>query len=167
GNLASTYFVDGNMFNVSEVVGVPGMQISVNFTLVDPDAESLWVLIYALYDGNLNHDFDIEVWNFTAGAWVEDDHILDGVVLSWINSTIYAIRIPNEFLSGGEVRVRLDHESAGNVNHDLFIDYIRLQAFIPSDVAAADEFQFFWIVLAIALMLIGIMLAKAWFEENK
>ncbi|MHA2054548.1 MAG: hypothetical protein ACW99F_13210, partial [Candidatus Hodarchaeales archaeon] len=87
--------------------------------------------------------------------------------LSWINSTIYAIRIPNEFLSGGEVRVRLDHESAGNVNHDLFIDYIRLQAFIPSDVAAADEFQFFWIVLAIALMLIGIMLAKAWFEENK
>ena len=165
GQLNSTYFIDGNMFNVSEVVGVPGMQISVNFTGVDPDAESLWVLFYGLYDGNLNHDFDMELWNFTAGLWVEDSHIPDMIAFDWINSTIYAVRIPNEFLNGGEVRVRLDHESAGNINHDLVIDYIRLQAFIPSAAApAGDTFQFFWIVIGIALSLISIVLSKMWFD---
>jgi hypothetical protein len=165
GNLASTYFIDGNMFNVSEVVGAPGMQISANVTGIDSNAESVWVLIYALYDGNLNHDFDIEVWNFTGSAWVEDDHILDGVALSWTNSTIYAIRIPDEFLSGGEIRIRLDHETAGNINHDLYIDYFRVQAFIPAD-AAAEEFQFFWIVIAIALMIIGIVIARMFYEQE-
>jgi hypothetical protein len=165
GNLASTYFIDGNMFNVSEVVGVPGMTISANVTGIDPRAESIWVLLYALYDGNLNHDFDVEVWNFTGSAWVEDDHILDGVSLSWVNSTIYPIRIPNDFLSSGEFRIRLDHESAGNINHDLYIDYFRIQAFVPSD-AAAEVFQFFWIVIAIVLMLIAIVISKIWFERG-
>jgi hypothetical protein len=165
GDLNSTFFIDGDMFNVSEVVGVPGMQISINFTDVDPAAESLWILFYGLYDGNLNHNFDIEVWNFETSAWVEDSHIPDMAAFDWINSTIYPIRIPNEFLSDGEVRIRLDHESAGNINHDLFIDYVRLQAFSPLE-SAAETFQFFWIVLAIALMLIGIVLAKMWFEEG-
>lgn len=164
GNLNSTFEIDGDTFNVSEVVGVPGQVISINFTGVDPDAECVWVTIWYLYDGNLNHDFDIEMWNFASSAWVDDGHLVDGVVFDWANSTIYAMRIPNDFLSGGEVRVQLNHESPGNINHDLFIDYIRLIAKIPSDVTAGEEFQFFWIVIAIALMLIGIVLSKMWFD---
>ena len=165
GLLSSTFSVDGNTFDVSEVVGVPGMMLSGNFSGVDEDAISLWLLIYAYYDGNLNHDFDIEVWNFEGSVWVEDNHILDGVALEWFNSTIYPIRVPNDFLSNGEVRIRLDHESAGNINHDLFIDLIQLQAFIPS-AAAGEPFQFFWIVIGIALMIIGIVLARMWPEEG-
>ena len=62
GNLASTLSIDGDRFNVSEVVGVPGIEISVNFTGVDPDAGCIWLVSYHLYDGNLAHDFDIEFW---------------------------------------------------------------------------------------------------------
>jgi hypothetical protein len=85
----------------------------------------------------LNHDFDVEVWNFTGSAWVEDSHIEDMTGYEWVNSTIYGLRIPNDFLSSGEVRVRFDHEAAGNINHDLSIERIRLQAFVPTGLAVA------------------------------
>lgn len=165
GLLSSTFFIDGIMFNVSEVVGVPGMRLSGNFTDVDEDAISLWLLIYAHYDGNLNHDFDIEFWDFESSAWIEDEHITDVLELTWFNSTVYRLRIPARFLRNGEVRIRLDHEAAGNMNHDLMIDQIQLQAFVPS-AAAGEPFQFFWIVIGIALMIIGIVLARMWPEEG-
>lgn len=164
GDLNSTFEIDGDTFNVSEVVGAPGMLLSVNFTGIDPDAECVWVSIWYLYDGNLNHVFEIEVWNFTSSSWITDGLLVDTAVFEWENSTIYGLRIPNEFLSGGEVRVQLNHETPGNINHDLFIDYIRLIAEIPSDVAPAEPFQFFWIVIGIALMIIGIVLSKMWFD---
>jgi hypothetical protein len=163
GNLASTNFIDGNMYNVSEVAGVPGMQISANITGIDDNAISLWITIYCLYDGNLNHDFDIEVWNFTGSAWVEDEHIEDGVALEWVNSTIYGLRIPNEFLNSGEVRVRLDHESAGNINHDLFIDYFRVQAFVPTGLAVAGagaNWGLLWFFLILICVPIALILLK-------
>ena len=167
GDLNSTRDIDGDLYNVSELVGAPGMQISGNFSGVDPDAGCLWVVIYAHYDGNLNHDFDIEVWNFTSSAWVEDSHITDGTELEWFNSTIYALRIPNEFLSGGEVRVRLDHEAPGNINHDLFIEYWKLLAEIPAGptpgagaVVNIIESDFPWIAIAIILMCVAYLLLR-------
>lgn len=166
GLLNSTFFVDVDTFDVSEVVGIPGMLISVNFTGIDEAASCLWLNVFYEYDGNLNHDFDIELWDFTASVWVDDSHLIDTVGFVWENSTIYDLRIPNDFLSGGEVKVQFNHEAAGNINHDLFIDYVRLQAFIPSDVAPAEPFQFFWIVIAIALMIVGIVLARMWPEEG-
>lgn len=167
GNLASTFDIDGDMFNVSELAGVPGMTVSGNFSGVSSEASCLWVVIYAHYDGNLNHDFDIELWNFTGSAWVEDSHITDGVELTWFNSTLYALRVPTEFLSGGEVRVRLDHESPGNINHDLFIEYFKLLAELPAGptpgagIVNIIESDFPWIAIAIILMCVAYLLFRA------
>lgn len=166
GNLNSTRDIDGDMFNVSEVVGAPGMMISGNFSGVDPEASCLWVVIYSLYDGNLNHDFDIEMWNFTGSAWVEDAHIPDMVAFEWTNSTIYGLRTPGDFLSGGEVRVRLDHETAGNINHDLFIEYFKLLAEIPAGptpgagIVTIVESDIPWLAIAIILSIISFLLAR-------
>ncbi len=165
GNLASTYFIDGDMFNVSEVAMTPGMGISANVTGIDDNAISLWITIFALYDGNLVHDFDIEVWNFTASAWVEDSHIEDMIVFEWVNSTIYGLRIPNEFLNAGEVRIRLDHESPGNPGHDLFIDYFRVQAFVPTGLAVAGvgagaNWGLLWFLLILICVPIALVLLK-------
>ena len=168
GDLNSTLDIDGDMFNVSEVVGAPGMLISGNFSGIDPDAECMWIVIYSLYDGNLNHDFDIELWNFTGSAWVEDGPIPDMVAFEWTNSTIYGLRIPNDFLSGGEVRVRLDHEAPGNINHDLFIEYFKLLAEIPAGPAVGAgivivnviESDFPWIAIAIILMCVAYLLFR-------
>ena len=141
------------------------MRISANVTGIDDNAISLWITIFALYDGNLNHDFDIEVWNFTGSAWVEDSHIEDGVVLEWVNSTIYSLRVPRDFLNSGEVRIRLDHESPGTPTHDLFIDYFRVQAFVPTGLAVAGvgagaNWGLLWFFLILICVPIALVLLK-------
>jgi hypothetical protein len=135
GDLNSTLDVDGDQYSVSEVVGAPGFLISFNWTAVDLDAHCLWIVINAWYDGNLAHDVDVELYNHTALAWVDLGHILDGVGFEWFNASIYSLRIPMDFLNGaGEVWGRLNHVSAGNINHDLLIEYLKLHAFIPNGV---------------------------------
>ena len=168
GNLASTFFVDGDTYDISETVGTPAWIISFNWTNVDQDANSLWVLIYSFYDGNLVHDIDLQLYNFTSTTWTDIAHIPDMVGFEWINASIYDLRIPNDFIdSTGAVLGRIIHVPAGNMNHDMLIDQIQLQAFIPTGAAAAEEtFQLFWIAIAIALMIIGIVLARMWPDEG-
>ena len=135
GDLNSTLDIDGDSYTVSEVVGAPGFLISFNWTAVDLDAHCLWIVINAWYDGNLAHDVDVELYNHTSLAWVDLGHIVDGVGFEWFNASIYSLRIPMDFLNGGgEVWGRINHVQAGNINHDLFIEYLKLMAFIPSDV---------------------------------
>ena len=163
GDLNSTFFIDGDFWNHTEVAGPPGHLVQINFSGVDPDAECLWVTIFYLYTGNALHVFNIEMWNFTSSAWVNDGHLIDGVALAWTNSTIYAMRIPLDFLSGGEVRVQLNHESPGNVNHELSIDYIRLVAKIPADVSIAGagaNWGLLWFLLILICVPIALVLLK-------
>ena len=161
GDLNSTFFIDGDFWNHTEVAGPPGHLVQINFSGVDPDAECLWVTIFYLYTGNALHVFNIEMWNFTSSAWVNDGHLIDGVALAWTNSTIYAMRIPLDFLSGGEVRVQLNHESPGNMNHELSIDYIRLVAKIPADVAIAGvNWGLLWFLLILICVPIALVLLK-------
>lgn len=163
GNLASLHVLDGDTYNVSEVAGAPGMQISVNYTGIDPDTESVWIISYYLYDGNQVHDFDLEVWNFTGGSWLEFGHFVDGLVFEFNNATVYPLRIPSEFLSNGQMRFRFDHESAGNINHDLFLDYVNVLGHVPGDVEAGvvegDLTPF--IAIAIILSCITYLLARS------
>ena len=162
GNLASTFFVDGDTYDVSETVGTPAWIISFNWTNVDQGANSLWVLIYSFYDGNLVHDIDLQLYNFTSTSWTDIAPISDMLGFEWVNASIYDLRIPNDFInSTGAVLGRINHLDSGNINHDMLIDLIQLQAFIPSDVEV-EIFQFFWIVIAIALMIVGIVLARMW-----
>ena len=169
GNLNSTLDIDGDTYNVSETVGTPAWTISFNWTGIPDSASCIWVEIYYHYDGNLRHDVDVEIWNFTSSSWVFLGHIVDGVDFVWLNVSIYDLRIPNDFVnSSGAVLGRMNHPDPGNINHDLFIEYLKLIAFVPSDVAVMIEepFQFFWIVLAIALAMIILIIAKIWFEEG-
>ena len=69
GDLNSTLDVDADTFDVSETVGAPAWLISFNWTNVDQDASCLWVVVYSFYDGNLAHDIDLQVYNFTGTSW--------------------------------------------------------------------------------------------------
>lgn len=165
GNLASTYLVDGDTWNCSEVVGVPGYEVKFNITGIDPAAISLWLVNYVWYDGSASHEVNVELYNYSSGAFVEIGEIPDQLGFEWQNFTIYPLRIPLEFVNSSGVMVgRFYHADAGNINHDIVFDRISLHAFIPTAAAAEESFQFFWIVIAIALMLIGLVLSKMWFE---
>ena len=136
GNLASTFVLDGDTYDISETVGAPAWLISFNWTNVDQNANSMWVVLYSFYSGNQAHDIDLQLYNFTSTSWADIAHMPDMVGFEWINASIYDLRIPNDFInSTGAVLGRIIHVDAGNINHDILIDFLRLQTFIPFEEA--------------------------------
>jgi hypothetical protein len=110
-------------------------------------------VIRSHYDGSASHDFDIQAWNFTASAWVDIGHIPDQTAQAWVNSTHYDMRIPADYINGGEARIRLYHTSAGNINHNLFLDFINLYAELPTDAVATTTEGVDWLAIALILSL--------------
>ncbi len=155
GDLNSTLDVDGDTYNCSEVVGAPGYVIEFEWTDVDQDSHCLWVCAYIFYDGVSAHTINVDLWNFTSTAWVTIGIIYDMTGFEWVNSSIYDLRMPNDFInSTGAVRGRFYHSSAGNINDDIYTDFLKLYAFIPFENGAVTEQSFFWIFIAIVLSLI-------------
>ena len=167
GDVNSTLDIDGDTYNCSEVVGAPGYRISFNWTNVDQESHCLWVVAYVFYDGNQAHDIHVELWNFTSTTWVEIGTINDAVDFGWVNSSIYDLRMPNDFInSTGAVLGRFDHVAAGNINHNIYIEFLKLQAFIPFEDEAVSEQSFFWVFIAIVLSIIVGLLMWLKYEHN-
>ncbi len=163
GDVNSTLDIDADTFDVSETVGAPAWLISFNWTNVDPDASCLWVVVNSFYDGNLRHDIDLQLYNFTGTSWTTISLMADMTDYEWINASIYDLRIPNDYVdSSGAVLGRIIHEDPGNINHDIQIEFLKLHAFIPLEVTALTititEDTFFWIFLAIVLSILTALL---------
>ncbi len=165
GNVNSTLDIDGDTFNVSETTGDPAFVISFNFTGVPQTADCIWVLINSFYTGNQRHDLTVQLYNFSAPGWAVIGLISDATGFEWVNSSIYALRIPNDFVdSSGSVLGRIFHAAPGNINHDILIDYLKIIAKIPAGptpgagIVNIIESDFPWIAIAIILMLVAYLL---------
>jgi len=77
---------------------------------------------------------------------------------------VYDLRVPNDFISEGNVRGRFEHLAAGNINHDIHIEYLKLLANVQSDVTPVVEeiieSDFPWIAIAIILMCVAYLLLR-------
>lgn len=120
GTVNSTYVVDGDVWRCDEVVGAPGYRLLFNFTTSEIPND---LYIYALYDGNLAHIVNVEMYNFSSSGWTTLGQIIDGVSYSWVN---LSIPDPSNHTFRLNTRIRLDHASPGNVNHKIYIDEIGL-----------------------------------------
>ena len=166
GDVNSTLDIDGDIYNCSETVGVPAYVISFNWTNVDITARCYWITGYIHYDGNSVHEVNIELYNFTSTDWVYIGQLNDGVDFEWYNITIYNLRIPNDFVnSSGAVLGRLVHEDAGNINHDVYIEYLKLLAFIPSGIVGVGVgglkiYPLFLYIIISILVLVGVSMWK-------
>jgi len=120
GNVTSTQvYGEGQTYNISEVTGTPGFLIEMNFTNFTT-FDSL-LLVYN-YDGNIGHNVDVEAWNGTDWKVIEEFVGTTGFVnhsIGMLNDT--------ELNIGGNISIRLNHISPGNVNHDFYLDYALLQ----------------------------------------
>jgi len=90
GNLASiqTLF-DGDSYNVSEVTGVPGFLIYINFTGVVDFNEGI---IREQYEGGSGHTVHIGVWNYNTGVWDEEwAEITDQDKFFMITGTVFGV----------------------------------------------------------------------------
>lgn len=125
GTVASTRNHDGVFYDVQEDNGTPGFQYDITFT----DAEKLADIFEAIVTYNvaatahlikgLAYNRDISAWvNITAES--TDFPPLVGI------QYVKRFRIPgvlaDYYNAAGEIMIRIDHVSAGNINHQFLAD---------------------------------------------
>ena len=116
-----TTMLDGNIYNLAEAAGVPGMRLTATFTNV---TEIYGLLIRAYYSGSSTHYCEVQLYNYTTEAW---DAFMT-VESSNGHNTRY-IRIPSDadYISSSEAKIRWEHPVSGNASHDAYIDYIGIE----------------------------------------
>lgn len=112
---------DGNWYNVSEVSGVPGFNVQINFTGVT-NFNQIYTNMY--YQGNPAHEVDIQLYNWVAGTW-DTFGVLPTDGMMSIHT--YGISGDGSYINGTNVSMRIYHVTTGNSNHRLYIDYAVLQ----------------------------------------
>jgi len=121
GNLASLAYYDDDTLNVSEAAGANPLIVVVNFSGV---AAFDWLLIRERYEGGAGHEIYVQIWNYPGSVW--DSYYV-------VTDQEYQVQLPpvfvadsTEHISGGLVTMRFFHLQNGNINHNLFIDYVQL-----------------------------------------
>ena len=114
---------DGNYYGINETLGIPGLDVRVNFTGV---LSFNRVIIREYYHGGSNHDIEFEFWNYNTSSW-------DMIYFTSDESkfTYYELGIISEddYIDGGLVQFRFYHDQSGKVSHYLEIEYVALQQF--------------------------------------
>jgi len=124
GNLASTYLLDGDWYNISETNGVPGLDIRVNFTGLGTDQTGGCFGFYHLYSGHSNHEIQVQLWNFTDSSWELVGTVLFNETAGW--KCVGLSPQYEHYFSGGKLWARFYHATVGHLAHELQIDEIEL-----------------------------------------
>ena len=125
GTIDSTRADDGVNLELNETVGAPAFNYEIHWKNVPANTE-FGIRLNGYYDGNAAHIVKLYEWNFTTPGW---DAVTDA-----------ATDLPDEvaeqdyvwmgggpdYISAGEYRLQIFHPAPGNINHDLFIDYLWL-----------------------------------------
>ncbi len=129
GDVTSTQVINVDSYDVSEVTGSPGFDIRLTYTGITVGHEPNKIQLHLAYNGSIGHIVDLEMWNYT-GTPQFDVISADFITESGGTQTFYTIDIPGQitdYVSGGEAILRFNHTSAGNVNHDILIDFAALK----------------------------------------
>jgi len=117
---------DGNVYNLPEATGAPGIDLEINFTGVT----GIKGLVFAgRYVGSSTHYIDIYLYDYNAAA---DQAIFRMQTQSGSPATTNEYRtilIPDDsnFIDGsGNAQISFIHPVTGNSSHDLYLDYIAL-----------------------------------------
>jgi len=167
GNLASTYFVDDDWYNVSEDNAIPGLDVRFNFSNVGLNVTCGCLEIYQTYTGHSNHEIFIQAWNFTATSWVTLGSFLYNETAGWV--CVGLGHDPYHFFSGYAMQARLYHEGQGHLAHEIHIDRINLRVVYAEEgdiiIEYDIELDFPWIAIAIILSIIAGLLVWMKFDN--
>lgn len=158
GSFVDLAFVDNLNQSIKEVVGVPGFDMRYNFTGIPENISCINILIRAEYSGNLAHVVWVEAFNFSSGQWRELMLIPDNLNYEWFNCSLSAFA-PTDFLNNGSVWIKVDHESAGNINHVLWLDFIQLRGLVSFEVfplLSAWDINWITALIWLAITTIGV-----------
>jgi len=125
GNVASLQTLDdGDSLDISEVTGVPGYNIEINYASVTEIPTRLDLHVY--YDGSLSHTVNVQIYDQVGMGWDTLGTIPDDGI-DFIYYT-YAITNGAKYIKGDNtVETRIYHATSGNVTHNIFIDYAAIR----------------------------------------
>lgn len=97
-----------------------------NISIVQPTQTltSFSLSIYGKYDGGSGHVVNLYLWNYSSSTWVIVGTLPNSATLRWYNFTGLSM---NSFMSGGLIRAQISHDTSGNQQHYLFLDYVQLK----------------------------------------
>ena len=127
--------LDGNLYQVAETAGVPGLDLSV-FIAEVPDFGGLVISAYYIgatsgIGGDINGDWlapvhyiAVQLYNNSTAAWDSIIYIPDSRALNYRHIELPRDRTINYINAANRVDIRFYHPVTGNINHDLYIDYV-------------------------------------------
>ena len=112
---------DGNEYNLPETNTTPGITLEVNFTGV---TSLIGITANVRYQGSTSHHVDVSIYNYTTAALVHIRRMETST-----ENVMMTVMLPDtgDYYDGsGNAQVVFNHPDAGNVTHDLWVDYIAL-----------------------------------------
>lgn len=146
GNVNSTHFKDGNVLNITETAGAPAFDVRLNYTGIIPPVEGNYTQVtlafFVFYDGSPTHVVNFDAWNFDTKTWITGGQVFTNGGYIWLNFTA---KYPNilPFIDDDlNAWVRIYHETNGNINHVLSIDYACTEVLYLVDTCG-DEIPYY------------------------
>lgn len=128
GALEDTYSDNGVELVLTEVTGTPGFVYDFTFGEYDPVPNNVHTVLFkAWYQGNKAHNVKLQQWNYTTSGWTN----VTGATQDFpdvASEQTYAFKIDAsaDYLSNGQIKLRLNHTSPGNPVHLMHIDQMYL-----------------------------------------
>lgn len=126
GTITNTQAADDSRLVLAETSGTPGFEYSFSFLNVPSTARS--VEFEGYYSGNAAHIVKFYQWNFTGSSWAALTGNTRDLVDAASDQHFHAplLGVTGDYISGGEIRIGIKHDSAGNITHQLLVDEILL-----------------------------------------
>ena len=129
GTLTSGAVADTRTINTTYYVVQETAKFDIQFIFTGLAGNPKTVNLEGRYEGNPAHNVWIYAWNFLTSAWDR----LTAAAQDFPNSATdmtYSFSMPADptnYISGGETRIRIYHDSAAVATHYMYVDYIGIQ----------------------------------------
>lgn len=118
GSLSTISILDAINYTVNETTTTPGFAVYFNATA----SNITHIAAYAAYEGNVGHNVDLELYNYSGSAWEDIADIPHGQPLAWYNKTLNS----SDWSDNNIIQGRIIHSTAGASGHFMYIDYIEM-----------------------------------------
>jgi phage baseplate assembly protein V len=133
GTYATLAAQDGVSVAISEAAGANALQLELTFAGVGSFSS---IVLYGRYAGSSAHQLAVESWNYSHSAWDIHGYLSFTAEPGWHH---FAVSDSAEHVSSGAAKVRLRHLQSANTGHDLYLDYVSLDAAAGAVVLAHAE----------------------------
>jgi len=129
GTVVSTQILDGTdlVIKESDESDSPAQKFDVQFTFSGITGNPVICLFTGRYQGNAAHDVWLYQWNYDTTAWVRVTAASDDFIHSTVDeSLVFTLNHTADYVSAGEAKLRIYHNSNAVLTHRLYIDYIAI-----------------------------------------